>query len=858
MLEKLGEFKMLELLGEGGMGAVYRAHQESLARDVAVKLLPERLTQNARFVQRFYREARSAAGLVHPNVVQIYSMGQDEEHGVHYYAMEFVRGKDISQLIKSGVRFSVDQALTIVIQVAEALSAAAEAGIVHRDIKPANIMLTARGQVKVMDFGLAKMVQHDDLDVTEAGTIVGTANYMSPEQGTGKELDFRTDIYSLGVVFYELVAGRTPFKGDNPSAVIYMHVYEEPRKPSQFNPKVPPSADRVILRMIAKDPKDRFASPEQLLAELRKLKLELAGQGGRAAPPRRTASGRFVAVAPAAPTPPRRTPSGRLTAQPPAGSPEPQAAPRPPAPSVVKTRTVQERARTGSVVICDSSEYNRRMYRTALQNDFALAAAASGKQCLDILGEGRPDVLVLDVALRDGGAFPVLDRLRHAKPPTSVVVITGDNSRVTLDRLSRYGPAAVLVKPVKLRELRSRVMEVIAKRRGQAHVSSSAATAAFVARAEREEAVELARLSLAGLATRLLEGQPPADAAVLARRINAGSPNEVVRIVHAMFARFGEDDALSLAIFAFKEGDHRVRIMASDLVSRRFKPERAGELLTRFAADPDYRVRIAALRELARVRASGAAAFLERFLSDESWKVRREAARGLESLLGGAVSVPLVAYYARNEIPPPLFLQRSLKGPNPTETIRVLECACASGSTRIKEYAAGLLGQAASRLVAPGLMALLDDEHPAVRTAAARALAGFPTDKVKARLFEAMTDDRFGVLKAVSETLGAFNLQKEVLALVKLFGSTGKRVPKAAVDFIVRCDANPGGLAQALVDLEAQDEATRGVIALVLRRLYPSDVELGRVVMRLRSPDRSEAVEAAKQISEFLIKSLLS
>ena len=286
MLEKLGEFKMLELLGEGGMGAVYRAHQESLARDVAVKLLPERLTQNARFVQRFYREARSAAGLVHPNVVQIYSMGQDEEHGVHYYAMEFVRGKDISQLIKSGVRFSVDQALTIVIQVAEALSAAAEAGIVHRDIKPANIMLTARGQVKVMDFGLAKMVQHDDLDVTEAGTIVGTANYMSPEQGTGKELDFRTDIYSLGVVFYELVAGRTPFKGDNPSAVIYMHVYEEPRKPSQFNPKVPPSADRVILRMIAKDPKDRFASPEQLLAELRKLKLELAGQGGRAAPPR--------------------------------------------------------------------------------------------------------------------------------------------------------------------------------------------------------------------------------------------------------------------------------------------------------------------------------------------------------------------------------------------------------------------------------------------------------------------------------------------------------------------------------------------------------------------------------------------
>jgi serine/threonine-protein kinase len=236
VLDKLGDFKFLELLGEGGMGAVYRARQESLARDVAVKILPERLTRNPKFVQRFYREARAAAGLVHPNVVQIYSIGQDEDRGVHYYAMELVRGQDLAQILKGGVRFSVDQALTIVLQAAEGLAAAAESGLIHRDIKPANMMLSPKGQVKIMDFGLAKMAAGDAIDVTEAGSIVGTASYMSPEQGLGKELDFRTDIYSLGAVLYELLTGRPPFKADDPSAVIYLHVYEQPKRPGELNP----------------------------------------------------------------------------------------------------------------------------------------------------------------------------------------------------------------------------------------------------------------------------------------------------------------------------------------------------------------------------------------------------------------------------------------------------------------------------------------------------------------------------------------------------------------------------------------------------------------------------------------------
>jgi serine/threonine-protein kinase len=320
LLDRLGDFTLIELLGEGGMGAVYRARQESLARDVAVKILPERLTRNPKFVQRFYREARAAAGLVHPNVVQIYSIGQDEDRGVHYYAMELVRGQDLAQILKGGVRFSVDQALTIVLQAAEGLAAAAESGLIHRDIKPANMMLSPKGQVKIMDFGLAKMAAGDAIDVTEAGSIVGTASYMSPEQGLGKELDFRTDIYSLGAVLYELLTGRPPFKADDPSAVIYLHVYEQPKRPGELNPRVPPPVERLVLRMLAKQPDERFGSPNDLLAELKKLKRTQAEPLPRIAP----------AAAPRPPPPPapgrEARPAPALRSRPPR---PPDAPPRP-------------------------------------------------------------------------------------------------------------------------------------------------------------------------------------------------------------------------------------------------------------------------------------------------------------------------------------------------------------------------------------------------------------------------------------------------------------------------------------------------------------------------------------------------
>ncbi len=832
MLDKLGDFKLLDLLGEGGMGTVYRATQKSLGREVAVKILPERLTQNPRFVQRFYREARSAASLIHPNIIQIFSLGQDEDAGLHYFAMEYVRGKDLSQIVKSGVKFSVEQTITILIQVAEALRVAAEGGIIHRDIKPANIMLTNRGQVKVMDFGLAKMAD-DSMDVTQAGTIVGTANYMSPEQGQGKELDCRTDIYSLGVVFYELLTGRPPFKAEDPSAVIYMHIYEQPRKPSELNSKVPPAVDRLVLRMMAKSADDRVASPEVLLADLKKLKHALA-------------SGQEEKKKAAKPAKPARS-----------RAPERVDAAEKVSPFEKQRLSVIERARSGTVLVCDSSEYLRRMYRASLEAEYAVAAAGSGRECMEVAVEGHPDVLVLDLAVKNPGGFTVLDQLGRKCPDIAVLVITGDRKKTTVERLARYNLAGVLVKPVRLPDLRRKIGELLGaapeKKKPRAAGSQS-----FVEEVARQEAVSAAALDVAGLATKLLGRQEKKDVELITRRIRMGSPNQIIGVIREMFGALAEDQAWKLAIYAFKEGDHRVRILTAELAGRRFGGKRAAELLTRFAADTDYRVRIAALRELAGLEAPGVETFLARFLNDESWKVRREAARGLEKRSAGRVLEPLILYYARNDRPPPLYLQRLIKAPNPVEAVKCLESAARkSRSVRVKEFVAGLLGQAGSKTVVPTLLKLLKDEHPAVRTAAARGLAGFPTDLVKRSLFARLTDDRFGVQKAVAETLGVFRLQRATRGLIKLFSSTGRRVPEAAAKFIAGCDAGPEAFESALRDLDAHPEPVRQVLAFVLKRLYEDDAEVGKAVRRLRSKGESESVAAAREAADRLAKFLI-
>lgn len=265
MALKLGEYVLQKPVGKGAMGQVWLAKQESLDRLVAVKVLPKELARDPSFRARFEREAKTAASLIHPNVIQIYSFGI--EQGVPYFAMEFVEGEDLSAKLMKGQSFSIREAARITADVAKALECAHQKGTIHRDIKPANVMIARSGTVKVMDFGLAKATGVQS-SITQPGLIMGTPTYMSPEQGRGEELDIRSDMYSLGVLLYKMLTGTVPFEADSVTAVIYRHIYESPRPVCQINPIIPEALGRIVMKLLQKNPDDRYRSPTALLADL--------------------------------------------------------------------------------------------------------------------------------------------------------------------------------------------------------------------------------------------------------------------------------------------------------------------------------------------------------------------------------------------------------------------------------------------------------------------------------------------------------------------------------------------------------------------------------------------------------------
>ncbi|MCX7703829.1 MAG: protein kinase, partial [Planctomycetota bacterium] len=264
-----GDFKVIKKIAEGGMGQVYLARQISLDRDVALKILPERLAKDESFKARFEREAREAARLNHPSIISVYAYGIKD--GIPYFAMEFIEGEDLAGLLKKRGKFPVREALRITKEVAKALEAAHKKGVVHRDIKPSNIMLKEDGSVKVTDFGLAKAVGGGSVMVTQANVVLGTPHYMSPEQGKGEKVDTRSDIYSLGVVLYELLSGTVPFKADTPTTLIYMHVYEKPPSIREKNPEVPPAVEALVMKMLMKEPAERFQTPTELVNAIEAL-----------------------------------------------------------------------------------------------------------------------------------------------------------------------------------------------------------------------------------------------------------------------------------------------------------------------------------------------------------------------------------------------------------------------------------------------------------------------------------------------------------------------------------------------------------------------------------------------------------
>lgn len=262
--ETISHYRILEKLGEGGMGVVYRAHDTTLDRDVALKFLPHFLITDPAEKERFYHEAKAAAALTHANIAVIHEIG--EHDGQLFISMEYVRGRTLKDAI-AGATLPLNSILDIAVQVCEGLERAHEACIVHRDIKPANIMVTQRGEVKIMDFGLAKVASATR--ITRTGSTLGTAAYMSPEQARGEEVDARSDIFSFGVVLYELLTGRLPFRGEHPAALMYSIVNEEPKPISEFNHDVSPEIEQIVAKALAKDLQGRYESVSDLLGDLR-------------------------------------------------------------------------------------------------------------------------------------------------------------------------------------------------------------------------------------------------------------------------------------------------------------------------------------------------------------------------------------------------------------------------------------------------------------------------------------------------------------------------------------------------------------------------------------------------------------
>jgi eukaryotic-like serine/threonine-protein kinase len=253
-----------ERVATGGMGTVFVATDERLGRRVAVKVLKEELADDPRFVERFRREARAAGALSHPNVAGVYDFGEDSDR--HFMVMEMAPGRDLAQVLREEGQLSPDRVVRIGTQIAEALGHAHSAGLVHRDIKPANAIIGEKDRVKVTDFGIARAA--GDATLTATGSVLGTAHYISPEQAAGDKIGPATDIYSLGIVLYEMLTGTLPFTGDSALAVAMRHVSDEVPRPSELNRDVPDGLDRVVAKATAKVPEDRYANGSDLAAAL--------------------------------------------------------------------------------------------------------------------------------------------------------------------------------------------------------------------------------------------------------------------------------------------------------------------------------------------------------------------------------------------------------------------------------------------------------------------------------------------------------------------------------------------------------------------------------------------------------------
>jgi two-component system, LytTR family, response regulator len=355
---EIAHYRIVSSLGHGGMGAVYLADDTRLGRRVALKILPPETAADPELMQRFEQEARLASALTHPNVATIYEIGQDKN--LRFLAMEYVQGRPLSERIGEGP-MKTPEIVAIGIEIADALDDAHSKGIVHRDIKPANLMLTARGHVKILDFGLAKQAttpnsQETQL-MTSLGVVMGTVAYMSPEQALGREVDARTDLFSLGVVLYEMATGRVPFSGANMQETMAHLLQSMPEATARFNYDVPQELDRVIRKCLEKDAARRYQAARELLVDLKNLDRD---------------SGRAAAVAEVSPAAPQRL----------------------------------------KAILVDDEELARHLLREYLQSAPGVdivAECANGFEAVKAIAEHKPDLVFLDVQMPKLDGFEVLE-----------------------------------------------------------------------------------------------------------------------------------------------------------------------------------------------------------------------------------------------------------------------------------------------------------------------------------------------------------------------------------------------------------------------------------------------------------------
>ncbi|MFI6207336.1 protein kinase [Streptomyces sp. NPDC051041] len=302
-----GRYQLRDLLGQGGMASVYLAHDTVLDRQVAIKTLHTELGREQAFRERFRREAQAVARLTHTNIVSVFDTGEDTAFDTGsgaptpYIVMEYVDGRPLGSVLDADIRqhgaMPADQALRITADVLAALEISHEMGLVHRDIKPGNVMITKRGVVKVMDFGIARAMQSGVTSMTQTGMVVGTPQYLSPEQALGRGVDARSDLYSVGIMLFQLVTGRLPFDADSPLAIAYAHVQEEPPVPSSVNRSLPPAVDALVARALKKNPNERFPSAEAMRSECLRVAASFQAAPPNIVPGARTPSGAGVGSA---------------------------------------------------------------------------------------------------------------------------------------------------------------------------------------------------------------------------------------------------------------------------------------------------------------------------------------------------------------------------------------------------------------------------------------------------------------------------------------------------------------------------------------------------------------------------------